>query len=246
MKKLLLLFITLLIILVGASVSLSINDIIQLKHGFVDVRVNRESGVEYKITSKRPKNWISLEKIPKSAYMAIVISEDWAFFQHEGVDFDQLQIALLQSLQGKKLRGASTITQQLAKNLFTNSDRSLTRKFKELIITKILERNLSKRKILEIYLNVIEYGRDIYGIGPATQFYFGKNARYLSVKEGAFLAMLLPSPVRYSQSFYNKELTVFASEAIEKILRKLVMARVISEDHFLELLFTPLYFRDNN
>lgn len=243
MKKILLLIITFSIILISVSVSLNVNNILKLQKGYVQIKIDDDSEVIYEFVDKKPKNWISLDKIPKSSYLAIVISEDWAFFDHGGLDYEQLQIAVLESLQGKKLRGASTITQQLSKNLFTNSDRSLTRKIKELVITKILEHYLSKKKILETYLNIIEYGKDLYGIEPAAKFYFGKSARELNPKEGAYLAMLLPSPVRYSQSFYNRELTVFASDVINKILKKLVIAKVISEDYAEELIVSPIEFR---
>lgn len=216
-----------------------------LKEGYVKIHFNQDNQVEYSVTSKRPRNWVRLGQIPKEVYMAIVISEDWAFFEHKGVDVEQLQIAVLEALQGKKLRGASTITQQLAKNLFTNADRSIFRKVKELIIAKLLERELPKRKILEIYLNIIEYGRNLYGISDASHFYFDKNVSDLDVKEGAFLAMLLPSPVRYSQSFFNKELTIFANDVVTKILHKLVIAKVISAEKYDEIKEEPILFRNN-
>lgn len=244
MKKILLLSITFLILLISVSVSLNVNDILKLQKGYVETVIHKDSTVSYVFVDKKPKNWITLDKIPKTAYLAIVISEDWAFFEHDGLDYDQLQIAVIESLQGKKLRGASTITQQLSKNLFTSSDRSLLRKMKELIMTKIIEHYIPKRKILESYLNIIEYGKNLYGIEPASKFYFGKSARYLNPKEASFLAMLLPSPVRYAQSFYSGELTVFASEVVNKILKKLVIARVLSEEYAQELIDTPLEFRN--
>ncbi len=174
--------------------------------------------------------WKKLNEINEQAYMAIVISEDWSFFDHEGVDTEQLRIAFYDFLLGKKLRGASTISQQLVKNLFTQSERSFSRKIKEFILTKYLERKVSKEKILETYLNNIQYGENLYGIAKASQFYFDKNTDALNVKEGAFLAMLLPSPVRYSVSYRKKELTDYAYDKISKLLFKLKVAKVISPD----------------
>lgn len=148
--------------------------------------------------------------------------------------------------EGKRVRGASTISQQLAKNLFTDGDRSYLRKIKELIATVILERALSKERILELYLNVIEYGEGIYGIEAAAKHYFKKSASELNTKEGAFLAMLLPNPKRYSQSFRERKLTEYAEETINKILDKMAVAKYISKEEALFLKSQPLSFEKKN
>ena len=167
--------------------------------------------VRYSFVSFRPDYWVSLKKLDRRAYGAIVISEDWRFYEHYGFDIEQIQKAIFSSLEGGKLRGASTITQQLVKNIYLGQERTWLRKGKEAILAIIIEQALSKERILEIYLNIIEYGRGIYGISNASLFYFQKFPQKLSSREGAFLAMLLPSPKKYSQSFRNQELSTFAS-----------------------------------
>ncbi|EQC50416.1 monofunctional biosynthetic peptidoglycan transglycosylase [Bacteriovorax sp. DB6_IX] len=246
MKKLVLsLFIlsSLTVVTVG---TFSVLKVEQLRKGYVQTSFSKEEGVDYRLSTKKPKSWAKLSKLDETVYSAIVISEDWAFFEHGGIDFNQLQIALIEMYEGKRVRGASTISQQLAKNLFTDGDRSYLRKIKELIATVILERALSKERILELYLNVIEYGEGIYGIEAAAKHYFKKSASELNTKEGAFLAMLLPNPKRYSQSFRERKLTEYAEETINKILDKMAVAKYISKEEALFLKSQPLSFEKKN
>lgn len=201
-----------------------------LKDGFVKVDLV-DGKASYSHTNKKPKQWVPLKNISKIAQQAIVISEDWAFYEHEGVDWAQIQKALEDSLKdGKRPRGASTITQQLAKNLFLSAEYSYIRKVREAAIAHTMDRKLSKDKILEVYLNVVEFGPGIYGIGAASKHYFGKNPSELSARESAFLAMLLPSPTRYYQSFKDKELSEFARETMRSVLEKLRMARFLTKE----------------
>lgn len=178
----------------------------------------------------RPSSWVGLDDVSRSAVGAIIVSEDWAFYQHKGYDPKQIKEALNHDIaRGRFARGASTITQQVAKNLFLDTDKNVIRKLKELALAIRLEKKYKKRKILEIYLNIAEWGEGIYGIGPAARFYFKKSPRELTAKEGAFLAMLLPSPKRYSQSFRAKSLTVFARRRIADILGKMSQAHYITD-----------------
>ena len=171
---------------------------------------------EYEFYIQKPFEWVSIKDISKYSQAAIVVSEDWAFYDHPGIDLNQLRIVIGESIkQGKFVRGASTITQQVVKNTVLSSEKSLWRKFREIILACKLEMYLSKEKILEIYLNIVELGKDIYGIGPAAKYYFNKGPKYLTAREGAFLAMMLPSPVKYMTSFKRKELTPFAKEVID-------------------------------
>lgn len=199
-----------------------------LQKGYVYNSV-KSSKVTYKIQKKRPKSWVDLKSMKKPAVHAIMISEDWGFYQHQGVDFNQLEKAVFDTIKGKKLRGASTISQQLVKNLFLTSNRSYLRKYKELVITLYLEKKLTKDKILEIYLNIIEYGKGIYGINKASLKYFSHNAKRLNTLEASFLAMLLPNPKKYSQSFRDKSLSKYAVSTMHSILDKLKMAKVITK-----------------
>ena len=186
----------------------------------------------YKLKQGRPKGWVKINEISKSAKGAIVISEDWAFYQHQGIDVNQLKNAVQEILTFERFRGASTITQQMVKNVFLSSDRTLTRKIHELILTHKVEQVLTKDKILEVYLNCIEFGPDIYGIREASYHYFKKHPSALTPRESAFLAMLLPSPKGYYISFKKKKLTPFATKRIRVILSKMRMGKIIGPERF--------------
>jgi len=144
----------------------------------------------YPVTQK----WISIDKLPSSMPLAVVASEDQRFPIHFGVDFTAIINALEQYDDGDGLRGASTITQQTAKNIFLWSGRSFIRKGLEAGLAISLEAIWGKKRILEVYLNVAEFGKGIYGVEAASQHYFRKSARLLTAKQTAQLAVLLPSP----------------------------------------------------
>jgi len=126
-------------------------------------------------------------------------------------------------------RGGSTITQQLAKNVYLSPEKSMLRKAREALITIQLEKFLTKDEILEKYLNVVEFGDKLYGIGAASQFYFHKPPAHLSPAEGAFLAFLLPSPKKYSVSYRQKHLTKFAEKQISEIVNRLYRFKKIDD-----------------
>jgi monofunctional biosynthetic peptidoglycan transglycosylase len=206
------------------------NQIEGLVNKYVDVVVVKNEP-QYTIVSRKPKNWKTLKEVNYIAAHAIVVSEDWGFYEHNGYDLNQMKEAVEDTVEdGKKLRGASTITQQVVKNLFLTNERSYIRKLKELSFSMYMERSLSKEKILEIYLNIIEYGEGIYGIKNASRNYFKKSPKSLTAREGAFLAMLLPSPKRYAQSFKEKDLTPFASKVVGSIIDKLARANYIKKE----------------
>jgi len=144
----------------------------------------------YPVTQK----WISLDKLPSSMSLAVVASEDQRFPIHYGVDFAAIVDALEQYDDGDGLRGASTITQQTAKNIFLWSGRSFIRKGLEAGLAISLEAAWGKKRILEVYLNIAEFGKGIYGVEAASQHYFGRSATQLSAHQAAQLAVLLPSP----------------------------------------------------
>ncbi len=141
--------------------------------------------------------WVPLSKIPKHVRMAVLVAEDGAFFSHAGVDWHEVGESLETNWeQGRIVRGGSTITQQLAKNLYLSTSRDPIRKLKELLITWMLEARLKKNRILELYLNIIEWGPGVFGIEAAAQRHFHKPAVQLTRKEGARLAAVIPSPLR--------------------------------------------------
>lgn len=179
------------------------------------------------------KNFTPLKQISPHIRNALIISEDGSFYSHKGIDLDELKKSIETNLKEKRFaRGGSTITQQLAKNLFLTKDKTITRKIKELVLTKRIEEKYSKNKILETYLNVVEFGDSIYGIKKASDYYFQKHPSEISPLEASFLIFLLPNPKKYSVSFKKKELTKFARSRIQDILYKMSAYKKISADDY--------------
>ena len=142
--------------------------------------------------------WVPLSRMSPHLRRAVVAAEDAAFFTHEGFDWEGMKDAALYDLeQGALKRGGSTITQQLAKNLYLSSERSVLRKAQEALITRSLEQHLTKERILELYLNVAEWGTGVYGAEAAARHHFRKSASELTEDDAAWLAAILPSPRRY-------------------------------------------------
>ncbi|MGH8231068.1 MAG: monofunctional biosynthetic peptidoglycan transglycosylase [Steroidobacteraceae bacterium] len=141
-------------------------------------------------------HWVSLEQISPQAAIAVIASEDQTFPFHAGFDFKSIREAVRAHQQGHKLRGASTISQQVAKNLFLWSGRSLVRKGLEAVFTVLIETLWPKERILEIYLNIAEFGHGIYGVEAAARRFFHESAARLTRSQSALLAVVLPNPVR--------------------------------------------------
>ena len=186
------------------------------------------------IQNKKPKTWTDLKNISRYAQAAIVLSEDWSFYDHDGFDSEQMKVALEEAASGGRVRGASTITQQMVKNVWLSDARTLWRKLHELILAYKTDKVLPKTRILEIYLNVIEFGPNVWGITKASYYYFQKPPSALSPRESAFLAMLLPSPRKYSVSFRRKKLTRFAKKRVKEILVKMRMGKAITPAQYEE------------
>ena len=138
--------------------------------------------------------WIGSDAISIHLKKAVLVAEDLSFFQHKGFDTYEIRVAARDAIRGKRVRGASTITQQLAKNLWLSPSRSPERKLREIILTRQLEKHLSKRRILELYLNVVEFGPGIYGAEAASQHFYGVPASDLGPEQAARLAAALPRP----------------------------------------------------
>lgn len=153
--------------------------------------------------------WVSLSEIAPALQHAVIVSEDASFYFHEGFDWEGIKEAALRNVEsGKLARGGSTLTQQLAKNLYLSSDKTFLRKANEALITYALERALSKKRILELYLNVVEWGKGVYGAEAAARHHFGKHAADLSAEEAALLAAMLPSPRTYDPLTVTRYLSV--------------------------------------
>ncbi len=141
--------------------------------------------------------WVSFGKISPHLKRAVVIAEDGSFYQHQGIDWHEFQESLKKNLRHRRFsRGFSTISMQLARNLYLSREKKIGRKILEIFIALKMERDLSKERILELYLNLIEWGPDIYGAAEASNYYFQKPAVGLSPEESVFLTAIIPNPVR--------------------------------------------------
>lgn len=144
---------------------------------------------------RRVQRWVAYGRVSPELKRAVLVAEDEAFWQHEGVDFDQLQESLETDWRrGRFLRGGSTITQQLAKNLYLSPSKNPVRKLREFVIARRLEAELPKRRILELYLNMIEWGDGVYGAEAAARTYFGSSAAALDASQSALLAAAIVNP----------------------------------------------------
>lgn len=174
----------------------------------------RDKGKKYFIKQV----WIPLSQMNNNIKHAVITAEDGTFYEHEGIDWFELKESIKKDIRKWKfVRGASTITQQLAKNLYLSTSKDPVRKLKEIIIATALEDELSKNRILELYLNIVEWGDGIFGIEAASLAYFGKHASDISREEASRLAAVLPSPLRHKPNDNNRYVTY---------RKKIIMARL--------------------
>ncbi|HEY5576783.1 MAG TPA: monofunctional biosynthetic peptidoglycan transglycosylase [Deferrimonas sp.] len=199
----------------GISMTITVKDWHRKDHTFV--------------VGPRNPRWTPYRAIPAALKKAVVASEDANFYSHEGVDYEAIREAIKADWRkGKFVRGGSTITQQLAKNLFLSREKTLVRKVKEIVLARRMDDALSKSRILELYLNVVELGPMVYGVGHAAHYYFGTHPSALTVRECAFLASMLPGPKVYNP--YRKMDRVMKRS--DRILRRMVAARMISREEY--------------
>ena len=170
-----------------------------------------------------PQNphWTPSGRIPAEMKWAVILAEDSNFYKHEGFDVKAIKNAIKYDLEKKSLkRGASTITQQTAKNLFLSREKTITRKVKEIYLAWRMEQELTKGRIIELYLNVVELGPMVYGIGHGSRYYFGKPASALTPRECAFLAAMLPGPRLAYNPYKNLGKVLKRSDMILKLLKQ--------------------------
>ncbi|HET7810573.1 MAG TPA: biosynthetic peptidoglycan transglycosylase [Steroidobacteraceae bacterium] len=178
-------------------------------------------------------DFIALQDVPPLFVRTLLLSEDAGFYGHRGIDLRELPSALLTNYsRGGAARGASTITQQLAKNLFLSRDKEVGRKLQELAITFLLESALGKDRILEIYLNIIEWGPDLRGLRPAARHYFGCEPQALTPAQMAFLVAIIPGPIKYQRSFAHGTPGPGLRLLIDNLLAKLRSVDAISEEDY--------------
>lgn len=184
----------------------------------------------------RRQIWVPYHAVADHLKKAILISEDASFFGHEGIDLFELKEAIKEAWEEKRLkRGASTITMQLARNLYLSPSKNFLRKFKEIVIAFQLEHTLSKQRIFELYLNVVEWGPNVYGSEAAARYYFDKPASDLDELESATLAALLPSPrnPREKELRYRRNL----------ILRRMAAIGYVNEAEYAAGKEAPLFHK---
>jgi monofunctional biosynthetic peptidoglycan transglycosylase len=188
---------------------------------FMEARAERLRAKDPK--AKIAHQWVPYERISAQLKRAVVAAEDAKFVDHEGFDWEAISKAIEKNeRKGKVVSGASTISQQLAKNLFLSGERSWARKGEEAVITWMLEATLSKRRILELYLNYAEWGEGVFGAEAGARYHFGVSAAALNASQAAFLAAILPSPRRYAPG----SITPYVAGRIETILARMPAAQI--------------------
>jgi monofunctional biosynthetic peptidoglycan transglycosylase len=191
------------------------------KTAFMEYREREGKGRKIGIDQR----WVPLSNISPYLIKAVLIAEDDKFWRHEGFDYEAIQKALERDLKAKKLKfGGSTISQQLARNLYLTPEKSLLRKVREALITWRLEKVLSKKRILELYLNVVEWGDGIFGIEAASRHYYGKPASELTPLEATRLASVLPSPKKYDPVGSQPYVTARSNDLYKIMIQRGIIA----------------------
>jgi monofunctional biosynthetic peptidoglycan transglycosylase len=199
------------------------------QHNMILVVKDGEGKIHPFVLGPGNPQWISLYQIPPALQWAVVVAEDDTFYQHNGFNFVAIRDALWEDIKRRRLvRGGSTITQQLAKNLYLSKNKSLVRKLKEAAIALKLERHLSKNRILELYLNIIEWGPGVYGVEAASWHYFHKLPADLNFFESVLLAAIIPSPQRYNPLRYPER----ALERYQTVLSLMLTSKLITADQY--------------
>ena len=201
--------------------------------------------IDIEVSPSSP-TYASLDKVSHNVNSTFVASEDAGFYLHKGVDINAIASALRRDLSEQRIAlGGSTITMQTVKNLFLTPERTMSRKAQEIFLAWHLEHILSKDRILEIYVNIVELGPGIYGITTASQRFFGKSPDGLNLVEAAYLANLLPSPkIRY-RYFCQGRVTANFRELVNGLLKRMVNLRHITSERFVEALSAPIEFNED-
>jgi len=196
---------------------------------------------KYDVKPSKPiRLWVPLKKISSNLQKAVLISEDDTFYHHNGINWTEMKAAFRKNVQRRGYaRGASTISMQLARNAFLSKEKTLIRKIREIIVARRIEKVLSKGQIFEIYLNIVEWGPNIYGAEAAAGYYFGKSAGDLNMAEASLLAAILPNPNRFNP----KTRMPTAKRFQRRVLMLLRNAKMIAPEDYEALLVEPIYLR---
>ncbi len=179
----------------------------------------------------RTKQWVKIDSVSKHLLYAIVVAEDGKFYKHHGFDFEAIRHAYeLNRKRGRFARGGSTISQQVVKMVFLSREKTYTRKIREAAGTILMELMLPKDRILEWYINLTEFGGGIYGVKQAGQYYFRTRPELLTTEQAIHLALVIPSPNKWSKGLRAKHLTPFGERRFARIAQNLYLAGYISEN----------------
>ncbi len=202
--------------------------------------LDREGKVLTQYYDRKFRIWIPISALPDVVIQAVVIAEDDTFFEHRGVNYKATWDALVLDVQKRRFaRGGSTITQQMIKNVFLSKEKTISRKLREYVLARKAEEILSKRRILEIYLNEVEWGENIYGIEAASRYYLDKHASELTAGEAALLAGMLPNP-RYYNPFKRLEK---ARHRQEQVLFNIHQAKILTDEEYTAALAASIELR---
>ncbi len=191
------------------------------------------------------RSFIPLSQLPPILGQAVITAEDSAFYTHHGFDLEGLQNGLTAAIEGGRLRGGSTLTQQLVKNFYLSLERTYARKISEALITVQVEAALPKSRILELYLNAIEWGPNVYGAGEAARYYFGTDARTLTPKQAVFLASIIPNPTHWGPNFRSHGLSDVWQQRLRTLLDTLRERGFLTDEAYRNALDEELTFRSD-
>lgn len=210
----------------------------EIKNYRPETTAKSASGINWSKPRPKPvRVWVPLSRISKSLQQAVIISEDDTFYQHDGVNFKMMREAfLLNWKKGRYVRGASTISMQLARNAFLHKEKTLLRKIREIILTRRMEKALTKSQLLELYLNIVEWGDNVYGAEAAAHYYFGKSAANLTLHESSLMASLLPNPI-YFNPFKRPS---SCKRMQERVLKLMLLSKAITQEQYAYANAVPL------
>jgi penicillin-binding protein 1A len=205
--------------------------------------LDKDGAVLTEYYDRKFRIWVPIVSLPDIVIQAVVTAEDDTFFEHKGVNYKATWDALVHDVQKKRFaRGGSTITQQMIKNVLLSKEKTISRKVREYFLARKAEELLSKRRILEIYLNEVEWGDNIYGVEAASRFYFDKHAAELTTGEAALLAGMLPNP-RYFNPFKRPDK---AKNRQERVLANMLQAKLITSEGYDVAIKSPFDLRQEN
>ena len=202
--------------------------------------LDKDGSVLTQYYDRKFRIWVPINGLPDFVIRAVVTAEDDTFFEHSGINYRATWDALVLDVQKRRFaRGGSTITQQMIKNVLLSKEKTITRKLREYVLARKTEEILTKRRILEIYLNEVEWGENIYGIEAASRYYLDKHASELTIGEAALLAGMLPNPRYYNPAKRPAK----ARDRQDRVLFNMQQAKLISQDEYAAALAAPINLR---